>query len=442
VSLCGAKKACQQRRRDLSSWSNCYRRPGIEQQVRSVLVGDSAQRRPQLVASSKTMRELLSDEDWRAAAGRRLPKVVFDYVDGGAEEETTLRANRRAFGAVVFRPHGAVSAAEVDLATTVAGTTVSMPVLLAPCGMASLVRPHGDRLAARAAARAGTAFVLSTMSGDPVETVVEAAGARAVWYQIYRVGTQQDVLRAVDRARDSGVGGLVVTIDTAVVSLRTRDRRNGGLALVNSSPWRALPRLPDLLTSPAWLGRQLASGQLPPRLMNVPGDDGSPCRLGRNIPPVSLTWNEMDQVSDRFGGPVIVKGVMTVQDARRSLDIGAAAVVVSNHGGRQLDGADASLRVLPEVVEAVAGRCDVLVDGGVRSGIDVLKALGLGATAVMIGRSWLYGLAVAGERGVERILDQFRQSLIRNAQLLGVEALQNLDQVQVVVPALWGDSRW
>jgi isopentenyl diphosphate isomerase/L-lactate dehydrogenase-like FMN-dependent dehydrogenase len=378
------------------------------------------------------MRKLVSPDDWRAAARRCLPKVVFDYVDGGAEEETTLRANRDAFSSLLFRPRGAVPAADIELTTTVAGSVVSMPVLLAPCGMASLVRPHGDRLAASAAARAGTVFVLSTMSGDSVQEVLRAAGSRFVWYQVYRVGTHYDALRAVERARDSGVGGLVVTIDTAVVSMRTRDCRNGGLAMVNSSLWRALPVLPDLLAAPGWLARQLASGQLPPRLMNVPGNDGRPCRLGRNIPPVSLTWGEIDRVRERFSGPLIVKGVMTAEDACRSLDVGASAVVVSNHGGRQLDGVDASLRVLPEVVDAVGERCDVLVDGGIRSGLDVLKALGLGATAVMIGRSWLYGLAVAGEKGVEKVLEQFRQSLVRNAQLLGVGTLRHLDRAQVV----------
>ncbi len=381
-----------------------------------------------------TMKALLTGDDWRVAARRRLPRVVFDYVDGGAEEETTLRANRRAFESLVLRPRGAVRAVDVELATTVAGAAVSMPVLLAPCGMASLVRPHGDRLAAKAAARVGTVFVLSTMSGDSVEAVVAAGGPQSVWYQLYRVGTWEDALRSVERVRDSGVSGLVVTIDTAVVSLRTRDRRNGGLALVNSSLWRALPRLPDLLRAPTWLGCQLASRQLPPRLMNVPGPDGLPCRLGRNVPPVSLTWEETDQVRKVFGGPLIVKGVMTGADACRSLDVGAAAVVVSNHGGRQLDGADASLWALPEVVEAVAGQCDVLVDGGIRSGIDVIKSLGLGASAVMVGRPWLYALAVAGEAGVEHILGQFQQSLARNAQLLGVGSLRGLDQAQVVMP--------
>lgn len=385
------------------------------------------------------MRHPLSSDDWRAAARRQLPRVVFDYVDGGAEEEVTLRNNRQAFDSIVLRPRGAVAAADVDLAVTVAETRVSLPVLLAPCGMASLVRPHGDLLAARAAAQAGTVFVLSTMSGDPIEAVVKAAGPRNVWYQLYKIGTFQDAIRIVEQARDYGVAGLVITIDTAVVSLRTRDRRNGGLAMLNASPWRALPHLADLLQSPSWLGRQLVSGQLPPRLMNVPGRDGLPCRLGRNAPPVSLTWEEIDRIRSLFEGPIIVKGVLTAQDARHSLDVGAAAVVVSNHGGRQLDGAEASLLALPEVVEAVAGRCDVLMDSGIRGGIDVLKALGLGADAVMIGRSWLYGLAVAGEHGVREVLDQFRQSLVRNARLLGVSTLRRLAREQVVGPSA-GDT--
>jgi isopentenyl diphosphate isomerase/L-lactate dehydrogenase-like FMN-dependent dehydrogenase len=374
------------------------------------------------------MRKLVSPDDWRAAARRCLPKVVFDYVDGGAEEETTLRANRDAFSSLLFRPRGAVPAADIELTTTVAGSVVSMPVLLAPCGMASLVRPHGDRLAASAAARAGTVFVLSTMSGDSVQEVVRAAGSQFAWYQVYRVGTHYDALRAVERARDSGVGGLVVTIDTAVVSMRTRDCRNGGLAIVNSSLWRALPVLPDLLAAPGWLARQLASGQLPPRLMNVPGNDGRPCRLGRNIPPVSLTWGEIDRVRERFSGPLIVKGVMTAEDACRSLDVGASAVVVSNHGGRQLDGAPATAAVLPEVVDAVGERAEVLVDGGIRRGSDVARALALGATAVLIGRPYLYGLAVDGQRGVEAIVDVLATELRRTLRLLGCPSVRALDR--------------
>lgn len=382
------------------------------------------------------MRRALSLEDYRRVARRKLPRVIFDYVDGGAEAELTMRDNRRAFETVTLRPRGGVDPTGIDLGVTVLGRPLSMPVVLAPCGMAALVHPDGDVAGARAARRAGTAFTQSTMSAHSVEDVMRVADGAPVWYQVYSCGGQASVRAAIERARAAKVDALVVTVDTAVGSLRERDRRNGGAQLVSSSLWRAAPHAVDLLGSPRWLARELARG-LPPRLMNVLADDGRPYRLGRSPAPVGLCFSDLSWVRECFDGPLVVKGVLTAEDALRSVDEGAAAVVVSNHGGRQLDGADATLRVLPEVVAAVGDSCEVLVDSGVRSGIDVLKALGLGARAVLIGRAWLYGLGAAGELGIDGVLTMLREGLQRNLALLGAGKLTEVDRRYVRTPPEW-----
>lgn len=382
------------------------------------------------------MRSLLTVEDFRRRAQRLLPKAVFDYVDGGAESEVTMRANRQAFEEVTLRPHGAVQLPSIDIGTTLLGWRLALPVLLAPCGMARLVHPEGDVAAAGAAGRAGTIFVQSTMSGHCMQDVVAAAQGSPVWYQVYDVAGDESVRQSVARARDAGVAGLVVTIDTAVGSLRVRDQRHGGLALLSGNPVRALAQIPDLLESPGWLVRQARRGAIP-QLMNVPAPDGSPYRLGRSPMPRSLTWADLTWVRQVFDGPVVVKGVLTAADARRSVDEGAAAVIVSNHGGRQLDGVDASLRALPEVVDAVGDACPVLLDSGVRTSIDVLKALGLGARAVLVGRPWLYGLGVAGERGVTSVLRLFEEGIRRNLALMGRSRLDELQPGDIRVPLSW-----
>jgi len=383
----------------------------------------------------------LSVADYQWAAERRLPRLVSDYVDGGAETEATVRGNRRAFTEVRLRPRGAVDPSGVDLKVSVMGGEVSMPVLLAPCGMARVVHPGGDAAAARAAGRAGTIFCLSTMSGHRVEEVVAAAAGAPVWYQLYRVGTHGDAEAALCRARDAGVSAVVVTIDSAVGSLRERDRRNGGLALLGASPWRVSRASLRLLGSPSWLYGRTVDGVYP-KLMNALDRDGEPYVLGRNPPPIGLTWEELDLVRRHWQGPIVIKGVLGPEDAVRSVEEGASAIVVSNHGGRQLDTAEATLRVLPEVVAAVEGRCEVLMDGGVRSGIDVIKALSLGAKAVLVGRPWLYGLGADGESGVDGVLAILRDGLQRNLALLGAGSVSTLDARYVRTPADWYHPGW
>jgi isopentenyl diphosphate isomerase/L-lactate dehydrogenase-like FMN-dependent dehydrogenase len=368
-------------------------------------------------------------EDLRQLARRRLPKVVFDYLDGGAEGEVTLRHNRQAFDAVTFRPRHAVSLPGVDLRTTVLGHELAFPALLAPVGYSRIMHVAGEPAAARAAGAAGTAYVLSTMSGYALEDV-KASSAGPVWYQLYLLGGRAVAESAIERARVAGYGALVVTIDTAVAGLRERDVKNGMSQLLGRSLSAKLPFVPQLFTRPRWLASFLRAGAVPP-LPNVvlPGQGPMPLvDVTTALAHAAVTWDDLRWLRDAWRGPIVVKGVLTGDDARHALDAGAEAVVVSNHGGRQLDGLPASLRALPEVVTAVGGQAEVLMDGGIRRGSDIVKAICLGARAVLVGRAYAYGLAAAGEAGVTRALDILRADMERTLKLLGCAAISQLDR--------------
>jgi len=375
-------------------------------------------------------------EDLRRLARRRLPKVVFDYVDGGAEGEVTLRENRRAFDALTFRPRHAVGLPAADLRTSVLDTELALPVLLAPVGYTRVMHPAGEPAAARAAGAAGTAYILSTVSGHSLEDV-KRASAGTVWYQLYLVGGREVAEAAIERARRAGYSALVVTIDTAVAGLRERDVKNGMTQLLGGRLLAKIPFLPQLLAHPGWLASFLLDGGVP-RLANVvlPGVGPMPLvDVTTALARAAITWDDLRWLRDAWRGPIVVKGVLTGDDARCAVDAGAAAVVVSNHGGRQLDGVPASLRVLPEVVTAVNGRAEVLMDGGVRRGSDVIKAICLGARAVLVGRAYAYGLAAAGEAGVGRALEILRADMERTLKLLGCGSVTKLDRSFVDVPA-------
>jgi L-lactate dehydrogenase (cytochrome) len=374
-------------------------------------------------------------EDLRRLAQRRLPRVVFDYLDGGAEGEVTLRHNREAFDAVTFRPRHAVSLSAVDLRTTVLGHELALPILLAPVGYSRVMHVAGEPAAARAAGAAGSAYILSTMSGYALERV-KAAATGPVWYQLYLIGGRAAVEAAIERARQARYSALVVTIDTAVAGLRERDVKNGMSQLLGRRFAAKLPFVPQLLARPRWLASFLLAGGVPP-LANVvvPGQGPMPLvDVTTALARAAVTWEDLRWLRDAWQGPIVVKGVLTGDDARRAIDAGAVAVVVSNHGGRQLDGVPAALRALPEVVAAVGDRAEVLMDGGVRRGGDVAKAICLGARAVLVGRAYAYGLAAAGEAGVARALEILRADLDRTLHLLGCPAVARLDRSFVSAP--------
>jgi L-lactate dehydrogenase (cytochrome) len=381
---------------------------------------------------------VINIEDLRQVAKRRLPRVVFDYIDGGADAEQTLRANTRAFEEVTLRPRCAVATPVCDLRATVIGTSLSMPLILAPVGSSRLMYPRGEEAAARAAGQAGIVYTLSTLSGCRLEDVA-AASQGPVWYQLYLVGGRDCALAGIERARAACFSALVVTIDTAVAGLRERDLRNGAKELLTGKLGPMLPFMNQLLTRPRWLAAFLADGGLM-KFANVVIPGQGPmlyADVTTALEQAMVTWQDLRWIRDTWSGSIIIKGVHTGEDARRAVDAGADALVVSNHGGRQLDGVAPTLRMLPEVLAAVGDRIEVLLDGGIRRGSDIVKALCLGARAVLVGRAYAYGLGAAGEAGVARAIEILRTDLIRTLKLLGCASVGDLDQSFTDVPADW-----
>ena len=381
---------------------------------------------------------VVSIGDFRPLARLRLPRPVFDYLDGGADGEVTLRENCRVFDDVTFRPRYAVPVSDCDLRTRVLGFEVSFPALLAPVGYSRLMHPDGEKGAARAAGRAGTAYILSTISGHRVEDV-KAASYGPVCFQLYLMGGREASEAVIERARVAGCAALVVTIDTPVAGMRERDFRNGMKELMGGSLLSKIPFLPQMLARPGWLVSYLLDGGLS-RLPNVVIPGKGPMELidvAAALARAAVTWDDLGWIRKHWTGPIVIKGLLTGDDARRAVDAGAAAVVVSNHGGRQLDGVSPSLRALPEVVAAVGGQVEVLMDGGIRRGSDIVKAICLGAKAVLCGRAYAYGLAAAGEAGVTRALEILRADVDRTLKLLGCTSIAALDRSYVDVPTNW-----
>lgn len=381
--------------------------------------------------------DVINVEDLRRQARKRLPRVVFDYIDGASEDELTLRANRHAFGALTFRPHQAVRYPEYVMSTRVLGIDISLPVLLAPVGYSRLFHPDGEKGAATAAGAAGTIYILSTISGHSLEDVKGATPGHA-WFQLYLLGGRAAAEATLERAKKAGFSALVVTVDTVVGGMRERDLRNGMKQLLGSSLLPKLPFLSPILAHPQWLAGFLLDGGVP-RLPNVviPGKGPMPMTdVAAALTEASVTWTDFSWIQQVWTGPIVVKGVLTADDARRCVDLGASAVIVSNHGGRQLDGVAASLRALPEVASAVGGQVEVLMDGGIRRGSDVVKALCLGARSVLIGRAYAYGLAAAGTDGVARVLEVLRSDINRTLKLLGCESISRLDRSWIEMPGV------
>jgi L-lactate dehydrogenase (cytochrome) len=377
-------------------------------------------------------------EDLRRVARRRLPRSVFDYIDGGADSEITLRENCEAFGKVTFRPRCAVAAPNYDLRTTVLGLPLAMPLVFGPVGSSRMFWPRGEEVAAHIAGNVGTVYVLSTLSGCLLEDV-QRASSGPVWYQLYLVGGREVAMLTIERARTAGYSALVVTIDTPVAGLRERDLRNGMKELLTRRPWTMLPFVMQFAVKPRWLASFFRDGGLMkfPNVV-VPGEGPMLyADVGTALEQSVVTWDDLRWIREAWNGPIVVKGVHTGEDARRAVDAGADAVVVSNHGGRQLDGVHPTLRVLPEVVAAVNGQVEVLIDGGIRRGSDIAKALCLGARAVLIGRAYAYGLAAAGGAGVARAHEILRADLLRTLKLLGCRSVTELDGSYIDVPADW-----
>jgi L-lactate dehydrogenase (cytochrome) len=372
--------------------------------------------------SSTTMAPILSIEDLRKLARRRIPRAIFDYAAGGAYEERTLGRNSADLDAMTFRQRVMVDVSAVSLATTIVGSAASMPLAIAPTGLAGFFHADGEILGARAAAAFGIPFCLSTMSICSIEDV-RAATRQPFWLQQYLMRDRGFNQELIDRAIAAQCSALMLTLDLQVLGERRRDPRNG----LTIPPRLTLRNAWDVATKPAWamkvlLGKRRTFGNLAGRIGGSSGIRTLAEWTATQFDP-SANWRDVEWVRSRWPGKLILKGVMEAEDARLGLAAGADAIVVSNHGGRQLDGAPSSISVLPEIVAAIDGRCEVLFDGGIRSGQDIAKAVALGARAGLIGKAFLYGLAAAGQPGVTRALEILRNELGVTLALTGTSSI-------------------
>ncbi|TQJ66280.1 L-lactate dehydrogenase (cytochrome) [Arthrobacter sp. SLBN-100] len=373
---------------------------------------------------------VLNYDDARASAKRQLPAAIFDYVDGGAEDEVTLRRNVQGFRDLAFEPHGATWVEKPDLSTNLLGLELSMPILTAPCGGMRLVHPHGDLGIAAAASKAGIAHVATSASGYTLEEIAETPGQQ--WFQAYKFSSQDAMRSLIRRAKAAGFEGLVATIDTSVSGNREKDFRNGfsyNMSINLSNVFRMAPKM---ISRPGWVYRFMRDGM--PFVLPNTADltvDGKPMELTEMIrtgkESHSPSWDDIAWMRANWDGPLIIKGILSTSDARTAVKLGVDGIIVSNHGGRQLDGVPASIAVLPQIVEAVGDDVTVILDSGIRRGSDVLKALALGAKAVMVGRLPAWGLAVDGEAGVSHVLETTRTEMVRTMRLLGCSSIQDLD---------------
>jgi L-lactate dehydrogenase (cytochrome) len=373
--------------------------------------------------------------DFRELARRRLPRFLFEYVDGGSFDEVTMRRNVEDLRAITLRQRVMHDVSGIDLSTSVFGQTMAMPLALAPIGLAGLYARRGEVQAAQAAEAAGVPMILSTMSCCALEEV-RAASAEPSWLQLYMIRDRAFMADLLARTAAAGVRTLVLTVDLPVHSVRHRDVRTG-LTGPQDLPAR-LSRLFDIARHPAWAwdvgvrGRPHILGNVASAMPPGAALAAFTAWVGRNFDP-SITWSDLDWIRDHWKGRLVVKGILDPKDAVAAVRAGAEGLVVSNHGGRQLDGAASSVSALPGVVQAVGGDAVVLMDGGVRSGLDVLRALALGADGVLIGRAWAYGLAARGRRGVAQVLAQFRHEMEVAMALTGqtdVKAIKHNPEVR------------
>jgi len=394
------------------------------------------------LVQERTAERIGTVADARRLASRRLPRALFDYIDGGASAELTLGANLAAIEAVQFRPRMGVTMGvpAPELRTSVLGFPVDMPILLSPVGYTRTMDPLGDIAGVRAADKAGTIFTLSSMSGHTM-TEVTAAAARPAWFQLYFLGGRVGAEKLVARALQAGFSGLVLTLDTQITSNRERELRHRISPPIKVDLPTMRKMAMQVAIRPGWLAG-IAHDRFQLSIINtetlgVAGQPMSSEEAFRRWVESPVRWEDFTWLREQWRGPILAKGIVTGDDARRAIDSGADAVIVSNHGGRQLDSLPGSLRSLVEVVDAIGGEVEVLVDGGFRRGPDVVKALALGARAVMVGRPWAYGLAAAGQPGIERVLELLREDLDRTLRLLGCASVAGLDRSYVRLPQDW-----
>jgi L-lactate dehydrogenase (cytochrome) len=370
--------------------------------------------------------------DLRRIARKRLPGGCFDYIDGGAEDERTLAANSQAFADMQFRPRVLRGIEKIDVGTEILGTSSELPLVLAPTGFTRIADPQGELAVARAAARAGIAYTLSTLATRSIEEVRAVSDGR-LWFQVYAWRDRALVTEMIERAASSDFEALVLTVDTAVFGRRERDIRRG----FSLPPTLGAGTIVDGLRHPAWTMAFLRNE--PIRFANVVGrsvgDGSSPVNLSDYINSQfdpALAWSDIEWLRSIWSGRIVVKGIQCVEDAIIAADLGVDAIALSNHGGRQLDGSPATLSLVPPVADAVGGRTQIICDGGVRRGSDIVKAVAAGADAVMAGRAYLYALGAAGEVGVDTLLGWWREDMRRTMSLIGAASIAELDSSFIV----------
>jgi L-lactate dehydrogenase (cytochrome) len=381
-----------------------------------------ARRAPGLPAKPAVAALLLNTEDFRRLALRRIPRAIFDYADGGSYDERTIRRNAADLDAMTFRQRVMVDVSNISLGTTLLGSPVSMPLAIGPTGLAGLFHADGEILGARAAAACGIPFCLSTMSICSIEDV-RAATQAPFWFQQYLMKDRGFNQELIDRAAAAQCPALMLTLDLQVIGERRRDPRNG----LTIPPRLTLRNAWDVASKPAWalkvlFGKRRTFGNLAGRIGGSSGINTLAEWTATQFD-ASADWRDVEWVRSRWPGKLILKGVLDAEDARLAMAAGADAIVVSNHGGRQLDGAPSSISVLGEIVDAIGGRCEVMFDGGVRSGQDIAKALALGARGALIGKSFLYALSAAGEAGVKRAVEIMRNELRVTLALTGTSTI-------------------
>ena len=376
---------------------------------------------------------IASPRDFRRAAQRRLPRFLFDYVDGGALDEATLKANESDLSQILLRQRVLHAMDGVDLSTTLLGQELALPIILGPVGLSGMLARRGEVQAARAAAKAGIPYTLSTVSVCPMAEVAEAS-AQPIWFQLYVLKDRGFMADALARAAALGVTTLVFTVDMPTPGSRYRDPHSG-----MSGPWARTRRMTQAVMHPHWaldvglLGRPHDLGNISAYRGQATGLADYIGWLGANFDP-SIGWKDLEWIRDSWQGQIIIKGILDPDDARDAVKFGADALVVSNHGGRQLDGTLSTAAALPGIVEGVAKAIPILADSGVRSGVDVLRFLALGADAVMLGRAYAYALAAGGEAGVSRLLSLFEAEMRTNMTLMGVKKVADLGPQCLVRP--------
>jgi (S)-mandelate dehydrogenase len=374
--------------------------------------------------------------DLEKMARRRLPKVIYDYMAGGAEDERTLHRNRQAFEEYRFQPRMLSGVNKVDLSTSLFGDQLKLPFIIGPTGLNGIHWKDGDRALARAAAAAGTSFVLSTASNCSIESVA-ASSTGSKWFQLYPWGDRAVVGRLIERAKACGYRALLVTVDSLIAGKRERDLRNRFSHEVKLTPRVIL----DGIMHPRWLYSVWLAGGMP-RFENIaeflpPGATASElAEFTRSQRNPKLTWDDIAWIKDQWKGPMAVKGILAAEDAQEAARYGIEGVVISNHGGRQLDGSDSPLDALPAITRTAGNRLVVLIDGGFRRGTDIVKALALGADGVLLGRATLFGLASGGEAGARKALTILADEVSRTMSLLGCETVGKLGPSYLSVPGL------